>query len=221
MLAEVFPLAGLRLRTPRLELRVPDDEGRAALAALAVQGIHPRGQIPFLHPFTEAEPDELARSVVQRQYRALGELTAEKWTLPLAVSCEGTVVGMQSLQATDFAVTREVGTGSWLGSSHQGRGIGTEMRAAVLHLAFAGLDAEVARSSTFEDTPTSMAVSRKLGYVEDGTSRHAVLGEVRTARRMLLTRETWERTGTVEVTVEGLEPCLPLLGAGSASSPAP
>lgn len=215
MLADLFPIAGLTLRTPRLELRLPGDEGRAELAALAVRGIHPRGEMPFLTPFTEAAPDELARSVMQRQYRTLGELTPENWVLPLVASCEGAVVGMQSLQAEEFAVTREVGSGSWLGREHQGRGLGTEMRAAVLHLAFAGLGADLARSESFDDNHTSDAVSRKLGYVDDGTATYSVLGRRRIARRLLLTREAWERHRTVEVTVGGLEPCLPLLGATS------
>jgi RimJ/RimL family protein N-acetyltransferase len=39
----------------------------------------------------------------------------------------------------DFAVLREVHTGSWLGQRYQGQGLGTEMRSAVLHLGFAGL----------------------------------------------------------------------------------
>lgn len=217
MLAEVFPLAGLRLRTPRLELRVPDDAQLAALADLAVAGIHPPGEMPFLHPFTDAAPDALARSVVQRHYRIRSEVTHESWTLPLTVLHNGTVVGTQGLQATDFAVTREVGSGSWLGRAHQGQSIGTEMRAAVLHLAFAELGADTARSESFEDTPTSMAVSHKLGYADDGTATYSVQGRRRTARRLLLTREAWQRHRTVEVTVEGLAPCLPLLGAGSSS----
>ena len=41
---------------------------------------------------------------------------------------------------------RTVGTGSWLGRPYQGRGIGKEMRGAVLALAFDGLGAEVAET---------------------------------------------------------------------------
>lgn len=51
------------------------------------------------------------------------------WSLSLAVLHEGRVVGRQDVMAKDFGVTGEVSTGSWLGLAHQGRGLGTEMRA--------------------------------------------------------------------------------------------
>jgi len=57
-----------------------------------------------------------------------------------------------------------VSTGSWLGMRHQGKGFGTEMRAAILMLAFDHLGAKTARSSAFTDNPRSLAVSRRLGY---------------------------------------------------------
>ena len=41
----------------------------------------------------------------------------------------------------NYPVLREVSTFSWVGVRHHGRGIGTEMWAAALHLAFAGLGA--------------------------------------------------------------------------------
>ncbi|MBY8854139.1 GNAT family N-acetyltransferase, partial [Saccharothrix sp. MB29] len=63
-----------------------------------------------------------------------------------------------------FPVLREVDTGSWLGLEHQGKGCGTEMRAAVLLFAFDHLGALAARSSAFDDNLPSHGVSRKLGY---------------------------------------------------------
>jgi RimJ/RimL family protein N-acetyltransferase len=62
-------------------------------------------------------------------------MTPARWNVHFLVRFDGRVVGTQELAATDFAVTREVSTGSWLGLRHQGRGIGTEMRAAVLMFA--------------------------------------------------------------------------------------
>ena len=59
----------------------------------------------------------------------------------MMVSDGGSVAGVQGMLATDFAVNRQVSTGSWLGQAYHGRGIGKEMRAAILHLAFAGLRA--------------------------------------------------------------------------------
>jgi hypothetical protein len=51
-------------------------------------------------------------------------------------------MGVQDLIANDFGTLREVSSGSFIGLKHQGHGIGKEMRAAVLHLAFAGLGAD-------------------------------------------------------------------------------
>ena len=59
-------------------------------------------------------------------------------------------------------------TGSWLGRRFQGRGLGKEMRAAVLGFAFDGLGAEVAETSAFLDNLPSNGVSRALGYEENG-----------------------------------------------------
>ncbi len=98
----------------------------------------------------------------------------EKWSLQFVVVADGVVIGTQEVGATQFATLREVGTGSWLGRAHHGKGYGTEMRAAVLDLAFDGLGAEYATSEAFEDNVASYRVSRKLGYVDDGIERHVV-----------------------------------------------
>lgn len=51
---DVTPLLGLRLRTPRLELRLPAEDELAQLARVARQGVHPRDEMPFLIPWTDA-----------------------------------------------------------------------------------------------------------------------------------------------------------------------
>ncbi|MEU1288193.1 GNAT family protein [Kitasatospora sp. NPDC005856] len=207
-----WPLLGLRLRTPRLELRLPADGELAALATLAAEGVHDPDRMPFIVPWTDLPPTERARSVVQHHWLRLGTWSPRDWALNLAVFESGRVVGLQTLTARDFAVLRQVSTGSWLGARHQRQGIGTEMRAAVLHLAFAGLDAQWARSGAFEDNPSSYAVSRKHGYEPDGTDRHVVRGHAVTERRLRLTRKRWEEHRKLPVTVDGLAPCLPLFG---------
>jgi RimJ/RimL family protein N-acetyltransferase len=148
----------------------------------------------------------------------LGAWSPENWSLNLTVFHAGVVVGLQGIRARDLAVTREVGTGSWLGRRHQGQGIGTEMRAAVLHLAFAGLGVEEAVSSALDHNAASLAVSRKLGYQPDGIHRRAIRGAVALDHRQRLTRAAWDRHRTVPITIEGLIPCLPLLGLDAAST---
>jgi RimJ/RimL family protein N-acetyltransferase len=214
MLIDHFPLLGLRLTTPRLVLRLPSPDELAALADLAAAGIHPPDVMPFGVPWTDRPPAEVARGVVQHHWLVLGQWTPQAWSLNLTVFDRGGVVGEQAVGGAELALTREVHTGSWLGRRHQGQGIGTEMRAAVLHLAFAGLGAEEAISSAAEDNPASLGVSRKLGYAPDGVNRRVVRGAARVERRVRLTRAAWERHRTTPVTIDGLAPCLPLFGLG-------
>ncbi|TDC70154.1 N-acetyltransferase [Actinomadura sp. GC306] len=212
MLVDHFPLLGLRLCTPRLELRLPSSEELAALAELAAEGIHDPDVMPFLIPWTDRPPAEVARSVVQHHWLQLGTWEPGNWSLQLAVFHGGAVIGLQKLSARDLTITREVTTGSWLGRRHQGQGFGTEMRAAVLHLAFAGLGAEEATSAALSYNHASRAVSRKLGYRPDGLDRRVVRGALAIDTRLRLSRADWERHRTTPVTIEGLEPCLPMLG---------
>jgi RimJ/RimL family protein N-acetyltransferase len=208
VLIDHFPMVGLRLTTPRLQLRLPSAEELAELADLAAEGVHDPAVMPFTVPWTDQPPADRARSVVQHHWTILGSSTPSRWKLPFAVFLAGKVVGMQDISATEFAARREVSTGSWLAQAHHGRGIGTEMRAAVLHLAFAELRAQDAVSAAFDDNTASLGVSRKLGYQPDGIDRYLVRGSVSTAHRLRLTRAAWRAHATVQVTVEGLTPCL-------------
>jgi RimJ/RimL family protein N-acetyltransferase len=210
-MTDPWPLRGLVLRTPRLELRPDDDEALHELAALAAAGVHAEDEMPFLVPWTRF-PDP-ARSVLQYQWRCRAALAPESWTLNFLVRVEGTVVGMQELSARSFALLREVETGSYLGLAHQGIGYGTEMRAAVLAFAFDHLSARSARSAAFVDNPRSQAVSRRLGYRVDGTAVHVREGVAAEQVRLLVDPDTFLRPAWT-LQVEALEPCLELLGAG-------
>jgi RimJ/RimL family protein N-acetyltransferase len=215
VLVNHFPLVGCGLTTPRLEPRPPSPEELAALAALAADGIHGPEFMSFLVP---RSPADVARGVIQHHWQQLGNWSPQDWSLNLTVFHAGVAVGQQTISARDLAITREVGTGSWWGQRHQGQGIGTEMRAAVLHLAFAGLDAEEAVSSALEHNAASLAVCRKLGYQPDGIERRAIRGAVTLDHRPRLTPAAWKRHRTVSVTIEGLTPCLPLRGIDVALS---
>ncbi|MFB6992049.1 GNAT family N-acetyltransferase [Streptomyces sp. NPDC056230] len=208
-----WPLYGLRLRTPRLELRLPDLELLDGLASVAADGVHPPAEMPFTAPWTDAPPAERGRAVFQHVLATVADWSVRSWALSLAVLYEGKVVGRQDVMAKDFAVTGEVSTGSWLGLAHQGRGIGTEMRAAALHLAFAGLGARTAVSAAMTDNPRSLGVSRRLGYLPDGLEVAAVRGAPVTLQRLRLDRDRWEEHRAVEVTVEGLDGCRKEFGA--------
>jgi len=207
-----WPLARLRLETPRLQLRVPSESDLDALASLAALGVHDPLVQPFFTPWTDVQPAERARATLQYQWALWGGWRPEHWSLELAVVRDGTVVGIQGMSATNFAVVREVSTGSWLGIEHHGQGIGSEMRAAILYLAFEGLGAREAVSAAFSDNAASLRVSRKLGYADDGISRTMSRGKPAVTQRLRLSRATWAANQTVPVTIHGLEECLAMFG---------
>ncbi|GAA3117660.1 GNAT family protein [Planomonospora alba] len=210
-----FPILRLRVTTPRLELRLPSPDDLDALADLAAEGVHDPELMPFAVPWTDAEPAERARGTIQWQFRQWSAWSPERWGCSFVVVSDGRVVGTQEIAGAGFAVTREVSTGSWLGRRFQGRGIGTEMRTAVLHLAFDGLGARYATSGAFADNHASLAVSRRLGYRDDGFEVLSRRGEAAESRRFRLFREDW--TTPPGFGIHGLGPCLPLFGVDPAA----
>jgi len=209
-----WPLFGLRVTTPRLELRMPDDEDLAELFESARAGIHAPDAMPFGVPWTDGiQEPEAATRFLAHHWAGRGAVSPEAWSLQLAAVVDGRVVGSQELAATDFPGSRSVRSGSWLTSAAQGRGIGTEMRAAVVHLAFAGLGALEARTSAWFDNPASRSVSLRIGYEPDGEQLIGRRGLPTVHQNFRLTREAWEARRRDDIALHGLEPCLALLGA--------
>lgn len=65
VLSDLWPTYALRIHTPRLTLRLPDENELAALAQLAADGVHEPGERPFLTPWTEGTPQDRARILLQ------------------------------------------------------------------------------------------------------------------------------------------------------------
>jgi RimJ/RimL family protein N-acetyltransferase len=210
---EHWPFFSLRITTPRLELRYPCDDELFALAGVLSTGIHDPSTMPFSEPWTRASSPELERNALQFWWSRRASLTPDDWALPFAVFEDGAPLGVQDVAARHFATARTVTTGSWLVQHAQGRGVGKEMRAAVLHFAFAGLDAAEAYTSAFEDNPASLGVTRALGYRPNGSRIDAREGNAVRHLEFALTRENWEQRRRDGITISGLDPCLPLLGA--------
>jgi RimJ/RimL family protein N-acetyltransferase len=208
-----WPLFDLRVTTPRLELRYLDDDLGTELAELAAKGIHDPDYMPFGVPWSDIEPPLLQRNAMQWYWRRRAELTPAHWSIMLAAIVDGVVVGTSELFAGDFLVLRQFTTGSWLGRAYQGQGLGKEMRAASLHLGFAGLGAEFAATGAWADNGPSLAVTRSLGYEPEGRRRMVRRDEAAEMHGFRMAREHWERTlRRDDIVVEGLEDALPLLG---------
>jgi RimJ/RimL family protein N-acetyltransferase len=170
-LEDVWPLFRLRLRTPRLELRLARDEDLGSLAESALAGIHDPAVMPFAMPWTDADPDAQRRGIAAHVWRQRVECTPADWTLLFAIRHEGSAIGLQDVRGHRFPARRTISTGSWLTASKQGLGLGTEMRAAVLAFAFDHLGAEVAETSAADWNGPSQGVTRRLGYRENGVGR--------------------------------------------------
>lgn len=209
-------LHGLRLRTPRLELRLGSRAELLELGRLAERGVHPPGEMPFAVAWTDAigEPGFLNGFVAYHE-ETLARWAPAGWTLHLLVWAGGGLAGTQGVAAERFAETRRVQTGSWLGAAFQRRGLGTEMRAAVLELAFRGLGAEVAESAWLEGNDASRRVSEKLGYRTVGRTTRSPRGEPVPTTLVELRRSDWR--SPVPVAIEGLAPCLRSFGAEPSS----
>lgn len=210
-LASRWPLFGLSVRTPRLELRYPTDDDLLALAALTGD-VHDPADMPFCTPWTRLPDAERERGTFQFHWRARGALTADAWELPFVTVVDGEVLGTQSVLATDWPIRRTVETGSWLHRPRHGEGLGTEMRAAVLHLAFAGLGAQRAETEAHEGNRSSQGVNARLGYRPNGDVIGVLDGAPRRYLRFVLDRPDWERSRRADIEVLGLDGCRELLG---------
>jgi RimJ/RimL family protein N-acetyltransferase len=198
----------IRLRTPRLELRLPTEDELLQLFHTAEGGIHPPEEMPFYVPWT----DELSFDSFAEFHRAAwSEWRLDKWDLNLIAFLGDAPIGSQGVGAANFAQRREIETGSWLGEPFQSRGLGTEQRAAVLELAFRGLDAVAAVSGSFAHNVKSQRVSERLGYRRTGTRTMESRGQPVEHFDYRLERAEWQ--SPVEVEITGLESALPLFGA--------
>ena len=209
----VWALYDLRIWTERLELRLPSEVELMELLQVAQSGIHDPNEMPFGFAWTDQPSPLFERSFMQYHWSTRASWSTGKWALDLGVWFEGRLVGTQGIDAENFAVRRTFSTGSWLAREFQGRGIGKEMRSAVLSFAFDHLGAYWATSGAFADNPASGKVSRSLGYEEDGIDVLAPRGEPRESIRYRINADQWRARERPHIEVAGLERCHDMFGA--------
>jgi len=207
-------LTRLRLRTPRLDLRLPTVAELRTLAQVARAGIHDPAEMPFEVPWTDRAGEHGFEDDFVRFHRAaLDAWRPGRWVLNLVAFADGLPIGSQSLEANRFAETRAVRTGSWLGHAHQGAGLGTEMRAAVLQFAFGTLGATLARSGAVVGNAQSLGVARKLGYADVDMSSVSPRGTAVAHHNLELTNSAFR--SPVPVEIAGADDLLGLFGAAT------
>lgn len=213
-LEDIFPPFALRISCGALELRVLRDDDLPELVELVCRGIQVPGlPMPFLRawheePYAPGSSDGFPSSSLAWWWTQRATFAPDDWRLALVVRRHGDLVGMQDLHAKDFAETRLVETGSWLGRAHQGTGIGTLMRQLVVGFAFDELGAEQCESGYIVGNDASAAVSRKVGYVDNG--RRPIVQQTRQGKvgvdeqRVVVTPASFNRPED-PVAVEGAE----------------
>jgi RimJ/RimL family protein N-acetyltransferase len=208
-----WPLWDIVLRTPRLELRTLREQTMADLVDVVDGGLHDPATMPFLTPFTDTEPPTRHRDSYRFYFGTWANWSPEDWHL-LFVAYErdgddpgapARCVGSQGLIAKRFPVLRTVTSGSFLGLAHQGRGLGREMRAAVLTLAFDHLGALRAETEAWDDNLASQRVTEWIGYRPNGDGWDLRRGERSRTVHYAMDRADWEAR-------HGAEPPLPTVG---------
>lgn len=125
----------LRLTTPDLHLRHLTEADLATLAAILPDDAE---QDPASTSYPGLDRDRNRAVVLHQDYwRARGSWCPESWALSFGVFRDGELVGFQGLEGDDFARLRTVDSSSFLAHAARGQGLGKQMRAAVLALAFA------------------------------------------------------------------------------------
>jgi RimJ/RimL family protein N-acetyltransferase len=178
-----------------------DEAAAAHLASVAPDDLGFNPKIP-----------SLGYDVQQNYWRSMGQWRKDDWVLPFVVRRAGEPLGVQALEGKDFLVRRVVDSYSWLVRGARGQGLGKQMRTAVLELAFRGLGARYAISEAYEDNAASLAVSHALGYKDNGVTVERREGREETvwSSHLLLAAADWSPQW--QVSISGLEPCLPLFG---------
>jgi len=204
-----WPFFDLRITSGEVVLRGVSDADLEPLLAVLPDDLEMN---PANEVFEDLSPGaDRRRQVVAEIWKHRGTWSPGSWCLDLAVEVDGRVVGVQALEGEEFPLLRTVDSFSWLATEVRGRGLATLMRVGILTLAFDHLGAEVAVSSAVPDNAPSLAVSRRLGYVDNGLSRsNGPTGRI-DLQHVRLTREAWVAVGRV-AQVEGVEPCRPWFG---------
>jgi len=176
--AHTYPPLNVEVRTPRLTLAGASDELMERLVPLVRAGVADAEPWPFDDPISfYADSPEREWQWLRGIWAGRARVSPDSWRLYFAVLVDGEPVGMQDLIGMNFTRFGTVSSFSWLAPGSRGQGLGKEMRAAILQLAFAGLGAREAGSDAFVDNEASNRVSRGLGYEPNGTDWDTRRGE--------------------------------------------
>lgn len=86
------------------------------------------------------------------------------------------------------------------------------MRQAALHLIFDGFGADQATTKAWHDNAASLAVTRSLPYVRNGSSQHTRRDRADLLLHFAMSRERWLTVRRDDISLHGIEAVRTLLG---------
>ncbi len=195
-----------------MELRGATDDLLAQLLPTVRGGVVEGQPDPFDDPMSLYEDNPVReRKWLQAIWRGRGNVRPDSWRLYFVIMLGEQAVGMQDLIGVNFDTLRTVTSFSWLAPSARQQGLGREMRAAILHLAFEGLGAAEATSEAFFDNVASNRVSEVMGYQPNGRDWATRRGEPAVLNRWRLGRDDWVLGRRGDIELIGVEECKPVL----------
>ena len=204
---DIWPVMGLRATADEVVLRPVVEGDIVELATLLPDDYE-------LDPTIDSAA-ELPRPLhlLRTYWRDQAVWRTDSWKLHLAaIAPSGRPIGMQILEAEDFAADRTVDSASWVTPAARRRGFGAAMRGAMLALAFDGLGARRAVTSAWQDNTASLAVSRRHGYEVDHVEQR-VRGDAQDVLvHLQLSVDSWRATPHQRVELTGVEPALASFG---------
>lgn len=212
-----YPPLNVEVHTPVLSLLGATDALLERLVPVVRKGVVTDPPWPFDDPMSlyKDSPDR-EWAWLRAVWAGRSKVSESFWRLYFVVVLDGEPVGMQDLIGIDFSTFGTVTTFSWLSPDVRHRGLGREMRQAILHLAFEGFGAREAESEAFLDNHASNRVSAALGYRPNGSNWATRRDEPAELNRWRLTRKQWLPSRRPDITLIGVDPCLPVLGIGAA-----
>ena len=200
-------LYGLRIRTPRVELRIPTNNDIKVLHRVARGGIHDPAVMPFADPWTDKPEPEFGRSMQAELRQGRNTIGRTGWNVPFVVRARD--VGSPLLGVAWLRSTEEPGrfeTSAWIARRFQGKGYGREVEAAVLAFAFEQCGAQEVSAGTFAFNGAGRSLARGAGFVE--TPADPVLNRGELAEYVTLTLDAAgyrNHAGNIPVTVAGFD----------------
>ncbi len=194
----------ITIKTPKLELRLPNSSDAEELAQVLTNGIQKENEPHFM------EENLYGKSVEDntkwlREFigKSIKEWNKEDWHIPFAVFYKGKVIGLVTMFSHNFPITQGYGISYWIGLQYQGHGLGTEAFQALLFFGFVGLGAQEAYAGAYSDNIPSLHLMEKLGFVFNGEYWMARQGKAIKDRRMRLPKENWIKP--TNINIGGLE----------------